>query len=62
LNDALDIYAAATQQEKQMLLPELRKKIISFRQNAPRTKTAQQRQFFEARIAKILPPANLAAQ
>ena len=50
LSDALDVYAVATQAEKQELLPEMQKKIATFHHNANRTKTPQQIQYLNQRI------------
>ena len=50
LSDALDVYAVATQAEKQELLPEMQKKIATFHHNSNRTKTPQQIQYLNQRI------------
>ena len=50
LSDALDVYAVATQAEKQELLPEMQKKIATFHHNTNRTKTPQQIQYLNQRI------------
>jgi hypothetical protein len=52
LSDALDVYAVATQAEKQELFPEMQKKTATFHKNATRTKTPQQIQYLNQRIQR----------
>jgi hypothetical protein len=56
LNDALDVYAVATKDEKQELLPEMQKKVSAFRKTESRTKTPQQIIYLNNRIQTILQP------